>query len=112
MPARLIEIAELQPTDTLRVEVINYYSALSNDEIKAKHGVPQVWQTNRGMLISDGNNRTGIYAKRGAKLIEVDFQDGINNILDCFSEYLEEIVSRAEDLRKQGIFSPHDLWQA
>ncbi len=110
MPARLIEIAELQPTDTLRPEAVAYFMSLSHEEIRERHGIPQVWETERGIIISDGNNRTGVYARKGIKRLEVDFQKGIKDIPDYFLDYLNGIISQAEVLKMQGIYTPYDLW--
>ena len=110
MPARLIDIAELQPTDTLRLEAQSYFESLSLNEIAKRHGLPQVCETSHGLLISDGNQRTASYAKKKIAKIEVDFQQ--TSIPDYFLDYLNLVISQAEVLRKQGIYSPLDLWQA
>ena len=111
MPARLIEIAELQPTDTLRQEAVSYLSELSLIEIESRHGMPQVWETEKGLLISDGNQRIATMAKRGEIHAKVDYCN-LGKVPAAESYFLDTITKRAEQLRNQGIYSPGDLWQA
>lgn len=110
MPARLIKISELQPTDLLRESSQLYLQTLSVNQIERMHGIPQVWETPEGLLISDGNQRTANYAKRKINQIKVDYQK--TDIPDYFLDCLNLIISRAELLKRQGIYSPQDLWRA
>lgn len=110
MPARLINLEDLQPTDTLRESSQSYLQTLTYEEIEKRHGLPQVWKTDIGLLISDGNQRAADAYKKGLKEIRVDFQT--DDIPDYFLDYLNLVISEAELLRKQGIHSPKDLWQA
>lgn len=111
MPARVVSISDLQPTDTLREESVSYLAALSLEEIEARHGIPQVWETSSGLLVSDGNQRLATTAKRGKMQVLVDYcRPG--KIPAGESEFIDLIIERAEQLRKKGVYTPLDLWQA
>jgi hypothetical protein len=111
MPARLVRIADLQPTDTLRVESVRYLETLPITEMWAKHGIPQVWKINQQMIISDGNQRLATLAKRGEVMTHIDYYEP-GKVPAAESEFLQIITERAEQLRKRGVYSPLDLWQA
>lgn len=108
MPARIMRIADLQPTDVLRQESLAYLESLTNEEIK-NSGTMQVWETSHGILLSDGNNRTAILAKRGERKVKVDYHNSRGMAEDSFIKVHAEL---AKKLRQRGIYSPMDLWQA
>jgi hypothetical protein len=108
MAIRIIDVDVLQPSDLLRVQSQAYLETLNINEIKERHGLPQVWEVDGSFIISDGNQRAANLAKRGVKVIEVDYQG--TQIKDYFLDFLNLVVSRAEALRKQGIYTPRDLW--
>jgi len=108
MPARIINIGDLQPTDTLRIGTISYLETLTPQEIIGL-GMPQVWDTPYGLLISDGNHRVAALAQKGVKTLEADYIK--ISVDDIEINGLQEVIARAEQLRALGITNPYDLWQ-
>ena len=110
MPAKQVRIEDLQPTDTLRQETVSFLETLTPEQIKGL-GMPQVWETSSGLLISDGNHRAAVLAQQGANSIEVDYNPA-KNIPEYLQEFLTEIIKRAKNLTSKSIYSVYDLWQA
>lgn len=111
MPARLVNLAELQPTDTLRADTISFLETLTPEQILDIKGQIQVWETNKGLLISDGNNRAAVLVSKGRQKIEVDYISRREAETYC-PDFLDTVIGRAESLSSKGILSPYDLWQS
>lgn len=111
MPARLIRLEELQPTDALREPSLFYLESLSNKQL-IDLGLPEVWQTPSSLLISDGNHRAAIQAKRGIKEIKVDYKKLSPSLFASFESEFESMIERAQNMRKQGVYNPYDFWRA
>ncbi len=105
MSEREIDLTELQPTDNLRTETLCFLENLTDDEIIAL-GLPQVWNTKLGLLISDGNNRAAVLSKRNYKKIKVDYNEQTEEPIFA----LDLIIKRAKNMTYQGISSVYDLW--
>jgi hypothetical protein len=84
---------------------------LPHHELRAI-GLPEVWKTPEGLLISDGNQRTAAMAKRGREKIHVDLKQFNPELQMFFAEQYEEILARAKKLRENGIYNPYDLLRA
>tara|TARA_Y100000310_G_scaffold300403_1_gene336057 strand:- start:1430 stop:1762 length:333 start_codon:yes stop_codon:yes gene_type:complete len=110
MPAKKVRISDLQPTDTLRTETVSFLETLTPETIVSM-GLPQVWDTSEGLLISDGNHRAAVLASKGHKTMDVDYVNEQEVKLYCSSD-LSLVLRRARELMKKGIYSPSDLWQA
>ena len=110
MPAKIVKIADLQPTDTLRQPTVSFLETLDPKGMRAL-GLPQVWETPKGLLISDGNQRAAVLAKKGHEHIEVDYNHA-DNAPAYFLSCLEIVKARAGAMQRQGIHSPYDLWAA
>ncbi|MHA1866257.1 MAG: hypothetical protein ACTSWZ_07110 [Candidatus Heimdallarchaeaceae archaeon] len=111
MPATLIDLANLQPTNHLDPQVTIFFRELTEQEIDDLEqeeglGLPQVWETEAGLIISDGNHRTAIRASRGRTKVLVDYQGKVPEYLA--SEEIE-ILRRAKKMRVLGVYSPYDL---
>ena len=108
MPPKTISISEFQPTESLRQAAISFLELLQPDDI-LKIGPIQIWKTELGNLISDGNQRAAVLTEKGVKEIEVDYQEEIPEYLDNFRDI---VLERAQALQQAGIFTPYDLLQA
>lgn len=106
METRMVRLIDLQPTHIPRSKSINFLKNLSREELE-KLGLPQIWETPEGLLISDGNNRCLRYASLGLHEIEVDYcrEDGPYGFLIR----MDELKDMAKHLRERLIFSPYDL---
>lgn len=101
-------LKELQPTDTLRESCVEYMQGLSLLELESI-GMPQVWETPIGLLISDGNQRSAVKTRKGQLFTAVDFVR-VNQQKLVYGVDIEGLMKVAEELRKRGIYSPYDLW--
>jgi hypothetical protein len=96
----------LQPTDTLRDGTMAFYSSLG-DSFYSLSEIPQVWETSKGLLVSDGNNYVVYSARDGQSEVNVDLKaegDGVG-----LRHYLSELEEDAEVMRSLGVRSPFDL---
>ena len=107
MPARIIEIADLQPIDFLRVQSVLYLETLDIRNLTP----PQVWHTQEGMLVSDSNNSLALLARSREKQVEVDYNDA-RSIREGDDLFIDTINELARQMKKKGVYSPSDLWQA
>jgi len=107
---REINILDLQPTDTLRAETMSFLESLSEEEI-CRLEAPQVWETSEGLLISDGNNRAALFARKNCLRIKVDYctSEDIVDFRKYYEEEVEFVLERAKQLKKQGICTLYDL---
>ena len=108
MEERVLNIHELQPSDTLRANSQAFFRDLGLKRVKELKPLPQVWDKNGQLIISDGNNRIGFYAQNGEKEALVEYAVMEDND-PSFGLYNEDIVSKADRLSKQGIRTPFDL---
>jgi len=109
MPARLVRIDELQPTDTPRPNsfgVLRDFPIRQLDEIDEKEGLPQAWQTEAGLLISDGNQRTAARAAKGLTTVRVDYQ---GHVPEYMQDFLDIITESAKRLQNECIYNFKDL---
>ena len=104
METRTVKISDLQPTDTLKDSTMRYYSSLTQEEF-IRLQKPQVWSTDQGLIISDGNNYTVFCASRGQEKIEVQYGGHPENFLFLLDKDLEN----ARILKELGVNSPYDL---
>ena len=105
-----LELKRLQLTDILRRGTIQFLQNLTNEQINAfseTKDKPQVWRLYGINYLSEGNNRAAILASRSQEKLEVEYHD--EN--DPYSFLAEPLIEKAEVLRTQGIFTPHDLWK-
>ena len=102
-----VMIADLQPTDSLRLDSMLFFGSLSDSELGGL-GLPQVWTFQDKYVISDGNNRVAEYARRGAESVDVEF-GGDLDVHDVFVAYREEVVGLAQEFSNKGIYSVYDL---
>ena len=107
---RTVKIIDLQPTDQLRTGTLSFLETLSLNEIH-ELGAPQAWETQEGLLISDGNNRVAVLARKGQETVDVDYNN-IHEISNEHTYFKNEITQRAKELRERGIYSFDDLWHA
>ena len=87
-------VSDLMPSDLPKDRTIAYYFSLSEEEIKTH--IPQVWLTDEGYVLSDGNNYVVFHCYRGFSEIEVG--DDIN-----------KTVRDVKILKELGVESPYDL---
>tara|TARA_Y100000310_G_scaffold252763_1_gene259490 strand:+ start:374 stop:736 length:363 start_codon:yes stop_codon:yes gene_type:complete len=96
----------LQPTDTLRDRTMSFYSSLGKSFYSLEE-IPQVWNTSRGLLVSDGNNYVVYSARDGQLEVNVDLkgeEEGVG-----LQHYISELEEDAEVMRSLGVRSPFDL---
>lgn len=105
MPIKNINISDLQPTDGIRVSSFSFLSELTTEEIE-KLGLPQVWKTPEGLLVSDGNNRLSVLASRGQEVIKINYKGKVPEYLQ---EFKRGITNQARTMKSKGIFSFYDL---
>ncbi len=110
MPVRTVLVANLQPIDTLRTQVLSHLESLNTEEIE-KIGLPQVWETPMGLIISDGHNRTALLAQRGCKKIRVEYNK-TDELSEEYCFFFDIITRAAKQLQSRGIYSVYDLLQA
>ena len=106
---RKVRLCDLQPTHIPRTIPLMFMNSLSEEELRGL-GMPQVWFTELdGLLISDGNNKCMVYARRGIKEIEVEYcnEDSPFGFLIDYTG----IRDMARKLRARGIFTPYDLYR-
>jgi hypothetical protein len=107
---KLIKIADLQPTDTLREQNVGFLETLNPMQI-ANYGLIWVLGTSIGDLITEGNNRTAVLARKGMEQIRAKYID-FRKVDRGYLAFLDMHLDMAEQLRRQGIYSVYDLWQA
>jgi len=107
MPAKVIHIRDLQPSDTLRPDATSFLESLSEEELQ-RLGLPQVWNIDGKLIISDGNQRTAIAAKKGKTIIQVDYQGKVPEYMNNFKEI---VLNNVRLLQESGVNNPYDLWQ-
>lgn len=101
---RIFKISDLQPTHIPKRSTLAYYGSLSPDQLQ-KMPKPQVWASDLGPIISDGNNYVFYHYRNGNEEIEVEY-------VEVPSEYkflLDSAVLDAEIFRYHGIVTPKDL---
>jgi hypothetical protein len=104
-----VKISELQPTDTLRKEQIEFFSKLNIEEILSLNPQPQIWDIDGWQIVTDGNNRLGYLSKQEIEYLEFEKID--KEIAERYGFPLEEEIKRAEELMNQGVYSLKDLWK-
>ena len=108
MSTQLVLLSRLRPTDIINPATVSFLEKLSTEQIKSLVGVPQVWETDEGLLISDRNNRAAVLAKRGLTAIEVDYNHQ-RDLSEHFTDLLSEVIAKAKNLTNRGIYTPYDL---
>ena len=114
MTKKKLPIRDLQPTDLPKDGVMDHYRSLGDEFYDLKE-LPQVWKTEEGYLISDGNNQILMSACKGNEEVEVDFNDfnDLNPIYrELFEESIIEMREGAEALRDLGVKSVYDLFDS
>ena len=104
MCLRKIYIYDLQPSDLPRRRSLDYFEEAEEREIN-RDGLPQVWDTPKGVIISDGNNRVYWKSLQGKSYVLVDFQ----RLDPRMSFILEDVLEGAEVMRQRGIHSVADI---
>jgi hypothetical protein len=98
------KILDLQPTHIPKRSTLAYYGSLSQEQLQ-KMPKPQVWASDLGPIISDGNNYIFYHLRTGSQEIEADYVE----IPLQYSYLLESAILDAEIFRSYGIRSPKDL---
>ena len=101
-----VKIEELQPSDVPRKKTLKYYSSLSFEELFNLSTKPQVWVTDLGLIVSDGNNYIFESARRGLREIEVE----INKEMKEYGFPTNETIIDATALREIGVKSCYDFF--
>ncbi|MEK6891523.1 MAG: hypothetical protein AABX03_05305 [Nanoarchaeota archaeon] len=102
-----VKINQLQPSDVPRKDTLKFYSSLTLEQLGKLDHKPQVWVTNEGLIVSDGNNYIFENARRGLEEVEVDLcGDGSN-----FGFPTEDTLNDIGYLRNIGIKSPYDFFR-
>tara|TARA_Y100000310_G_C20577130_1_gene761003 strand:- start:502 stop:867 length:366 start_codon:yes stop_codon:yes gene_type:complete len=114
MRTKRLPIRELQPTDLPTDRTMAFYDSLGEGFYDLDK-IPQVWKTNKGYFISDGNNQIFMSAYKGKKDVEVDFND-LDNLDPAykgfFEEAIEEMQEGAQALRELGVANVYDLFDS
>ena len=110
MVLRRVHLKKLQPTD-FSEDSLPFLLSLSTNQIRElnKEDFPQVWETEDGDYISDGNTRLAVMALRGVKYAEVDY----NSIDDRYNQMVDDWETREQGqlMRQQGIKTLYDFWR-
>ncbi len=107
MTIQQVRLDTLQPTDTARAQQQEYLQTLTPEEIYKKHGYPEVWQINKTLYISEGNNR--LLSMTGkTQLALVDLKN-TNGIPLYFLDNLELVLQRARKMQEHNIYTLPDL---
>ncbi len=97
-----MSLKDLLVSDTPRKSSQEYFEKNGISEIER---LPEVWKTNIGNVISDGNNRAYFLAKEGESEMLVKYRGE----LTPFGYNHTTIVDDAENLQKMGIRTVYDL---
>jgi hypothetical protein len=110
MEIKRVPISELQPSDTPRDSTICYYNSLG-DGLNKLERLPQVWETDEGLLISDGNNYVVFQAYKGVDEIEVEYQSrsSLDQFSHIFADGVDRLLEDVQILKGLGVTSPYDL---
>lgn len=100
-----VKISQLQPSDVPRKGTLKFYSSLTLEQLSNLQTKPQVWVTDNGLIISDGNNYIFENVRRGVEEVEVD----LNYEQRGYGFPTEETCRDANSLRSIGINSPYDF---
>jgi len=103
---RRLKLKDLQPTDTVRSETVEYLAALTTQEIEELKDNPEVWFFEETLLLLEGNNRSAVLASRGEKEMLVEYRGEPGQ----YAFLLAEDVENARKLIAKGITSPYELW--
>ena len=98
-------VSDLMPSDLPKDRTIAYYFSLSEEEIKTH--IPQVWLTDDGYVLSDGNNYVVFHCYRGFSEIEVNYCGRCNE--EMFGDDINKTVRDVKILKELGVESPYDL---
>src|SRR3989344_7555354 len=101
MTIRRFAVERLQPTTALNLTTIIYLSSLSNSKLREK-GRPQVLDTDEGLIISDGNNRSADWARRGERFISVEYINA-KGVEIYYCELLNVVIICARNMRSSGV---------
>lgn len=107
MTIQQIRLERLQPTDSPRTQQQEYLKTLTPEQIYQKHGYPEVWEMNKTLYISEGNNRLlSMFGKTQLALVDLKITKGIPLY---FIDNLELILKRARKMQEHGIYTLPDL---
>lgn len=97
-----MNLSDLLVSDTPRKKSQEYFRINGIDAID---DLPEVWNSNIGNIISDGNNRAYFLAEKGESKIAVNYRGD----LPIFAYTHTNIVDDAQKLKNSGINSAYDL---